>query len=194
LVNLPGRAASYRVITAEHTLEAQKQAAQALDQYLTDHGFEVSTVIAGLLIREDNSRAVNILVVFLMIMAFLTAFVGSIGLTGTMGMNVLERTREIGVMRAIGAVDLEIVKSVVIEGVTIGWITWFFAIGVSFPISEVLLSVITESMMGSSIDLSFTPIGIIIWLGAVTLLSIIASLIPARNAARLTINEVLSYE
>jgi putative ABC transport system permease protein len=49
-------------------------------------------------------------------------------------------------------------------------------------------------MMGSSIDLSFTPIGIIIWLGAVTLLSIVASLIPARNAARLTVNEVLSYE
>ena len=55
-----------------------------------------------------------------MIMALLTAFVGSIGLTGTMGMNVLERTREIGVMRAIGAVDFEIMKSVVIEGMMIG--------------------------------------------------------------------------
>ena len=42
---------------------------------------------------------------FLLIMASLTAFVGSIGLTGTMGMNVLERTREIGVMRSIGASD-----------------------------------------------------------------------------------------
>ncbi len=80
--------------------------------------------------RASNPRqAVNILIVFLLSMALLTAFVGSIGLTGTMGMNVLERTREIGVMRAIGAVDLAIVKSVVIEGVFIGMISWALRLG-----------------------------------------------------------------
>ena len=109
-------------------------------------------------------------------------------------MNILERTREIGVMRAIGAVDLEIMKSVVIEGITIGLITWFLAIGVSFPISKLLLNIIADSMMGSSMDLTFTPIGVFIWLGVVILLSIVASIIPARNAARLTINEALAYE
>jgi putative ABC transport system permease protein len=124
----------------------------------------------------------------------LTAFVGSIGLTGTMGMNVLERTREIGVMRAIGAVDFEIMKTVIIEGVMIGMITWVLAIGVSFPISNILLRIISDSMMGSSMDLVFTPFGIYLWLGMVLLLSVIASIIPARNAARLTINEVLAYE
>jgi putative ABC transport system permease protein len=194
LINLPNRAYSFRVITDRHTLERQQEIAQMLDQYLSDHGFKVNGVLAGLLIQEDNSRAVNILVVFLLIMALLTAFVGSIGLTGTMGMNVLERTREIGVMRAIGAVDMEIMKSVVIEGVIIGLITWFLAIGLSFPISELLLNIITKSMMGSSVDLSFTVIGLFIWLGVVILMSFAASMLPARNAARLTINEVLSYE
>ena len=42
--------------------------------------------------------------------------------------------------------------------------------------------------------LTFTPLGILLWLGVVIVLSIIASIIPARNAARLTINEVLAYE
>ena len=194
VLDLPNQSFSYRVTTDEHTLERQKEIAQILDQYLTDHGFQVSGVTAGLLIQEDNSRAINILVVFLLIMALLTAFVGSIGLTGTMGMNVLERTREIGVMRAIGAVDLEIIKSVVIEAVTIGIITWGLAIGVSFPISELLLNIISDSMMGSSMDLTVAPIGFVIWLGVVILLSIIASIIPAKNATRLTINEVLTYE
>ena len=194
LLDLPNQAYSYRVITDEHSLEAQKEIAQILDKYLTDRGFQVSGVMAGLTIQEDNARAVNILVVFLMIMALLTAFVGSIGLTGTMGMNVLERTREIGIMRAIGAVDFEIMKSVVIEGVTIGLITWVLAIGVSFPISNILLKIISDSMMGSTMDLTFTPFGIYLWLGVVILLSIIASVIPARNAARLTINEVLAYD
>lgn len=194
ILDLPNQSYSYRVITDEHTLARQKEIARILDQYLTDHGFQISGVRAGLDIQEDNARAVNILVVFLLIMALLTAFVGSIGLTGTMGMNVLERTREIGVMRAIGAVDLEIIKSVVIEGIMIGLITWFFAIGLSFPISELLLQIISDSMMGSSMDLTFTPEGVVIWLGVVILLSIGASILPARNAARLTINEVLAYE
>jgi putative ABC transport system permease protein len=194
LLDLPNQAYTYRVITDQHTLERQKEVAQILDKYLSDRGFQVSGVMAGLNIQEDNARAVNILVVFLMIMALLTASVGSIGLTGTMGMNVLERTREIGVMRAIGAVDLEIMKSVVIEGVTIGLITWVLAIGLSFPISEILLKIIADSMMGSSMDLTFTPIGVVIWLGVVILLSVLASIVPARNAARLTINEVLAYE
>jgi putative ABC transport system permease protein len=194
LLDLPNQSYSYRVITDQHNLERQKEIAQILDKFLTDRGFQVSGVMPGLIIREDNSRAINILVVFLLIMALLTAFVGSIGLTGTMGMNVLERTREIGVMRAIGAIDLEIMKSVVIEGVTIGSITWVLAIGVSFPISKILLKIISDSMMGSSMDLSFTSQGVTIWLGAVILLSISASMLPARNAARLTINEVLAYE
>jgi len=154
----------------------------------------VSSVEAGLVTREDTSKAINILVIFLLIMALLTAFVGSIGLTGTMGMNVLERTREIGVMRAIGAVDFEIMKSVVIEGLIIGMITWILAIGLSFPISAVLLKIISQAMMGSSMDLSFTTQGVFIWLAVVIVLSFIASILPARNAARLTICEVLAYE
>jgi len=154
----------------------------------------VSSVEAGLVTREDTSKAINILVIFLLIMALLTAFVGSIGLTGTMGMNVLERTREIGVMRAIGAVDFEIMKSVVIEGLIIGMITWILAIGLSFPISAVLLKIISQAMMGSSMDLSFTTQGVFIWLAVVIVLSFIASILPARNAARLTIREVLAYE
>ena len=194
LLDLPNQAYSYRVITDEHTLEAQKEIAQILDKYLTDRGFQVNEAMPGLIIQEDNGKAVNILVVFLLIMALLTAFVGSIGLTGTMGMNVLERTREIGVMRAIGAVDFEIMKSVVIEGIMIGLITWVLAIGVSFPISNILLKIISDSMLGSSMDLTFTPFGVYLWLGVVVVLSIVASMLPARNAARLTINEVLAYE
>jgi putative ABC transport system permease protein len=194
VMNLPNQSMSYRIITEEHTLESQREFSQLLNEFLEDRGFLISSIDAGLVIREDSSQGINILVIFLLTMALLTAFVGSIGLTGTMGMNVLERTREIGIMRAIGAVDWEIMKSVVIEGVMIGLITWVLAIVLSFPISSILLNIISTSMMGSSMTLVFTSEGIIIWLGVVLALSVIASLIPARNAARLTIQEVLAYE
>ncbi|MCP5101618.1 MAG: FtsX-like permease family protein, partial [Chloroflexi bacterium] len=120
--------------------------------------------------------------------------VGSIGLAGTMGMNVLERTREIGVMRAIGAVDLEIIKSVVIEGMMIGLISWSMAVVLSFPISSVLLNIIGQAMLDGEIPLKITMDGFLIWLGVVILLSVVASIVPARSAARLTIREVLAYE
>ncbi|MEN8172960.1 MAG: ABC transporter permease [Chloroflexota bacterium] len=185
---------SYRVITDQHTKESQQTIGNFLNEYLTDRGFNIQRVSAGIQLQEDNAKGIDIMVIFLLIMALLTAVVGSIGLTGTMGMNVLERTREIGVMRAIGAVDFEVIKSVVIEGVLIGLITWALAIGLSFPISAALLKIISTAMMGSSMELVFTAQGIVYWLGVVVLLSIFASIIPARNAARLTIREVLSYE
>jgi len=120
--------------------------------------------------------------------------VGSIGLTGTMGMNVLERTREIGVMRAIGAVDGKIMQSVLVEGTLIGGISWALAWLLSFPISDLLLTIITEAMLGSAVPLTLTLEGVAIWLGVVLGLSGLASALPARNAARLTIREVLAYE
>jgi putative ABC transport system permease protein len=43
-------------------------------------------------------------------------------------------------------------------------------------------------------ELIFTPLGILLWLAVVIILSIFASIVPARNAAKLTINEVLAYE
>jgi len=193
-LGMPNQALTYRVVTSEHSIEHQQQVSRTLDKYLRDRNFMVSEVEAGLVTQEQSSKAINILIIFLLLMALLTAFVGSIGLTGTMGMNVLERTREIGVMRAIGAVDSEIIKSVVLEGGFIGMITWFFAGMLSFPISHFLLKIVSEAMLGSPMPLTFTYQGFLIWLVAVLVLSVVASILPARNAASLTIREVLAYE
>ena len=89
---------------------------------------------------------------------------------------------------------LVVMQSVIIEGLVIGLITWFLAIFLSYPISEALLRIIGQAMAGSTFALIFTPFGVFLWLGVVIVLSIIASVMPARNAARLTINEVLAYE
>ena len=193
-IHLPDQAVSYRVITAEHDAAAQQMLTRRIDRYLSDRNFMVQSVQSGLSLQATATQALNTLVIFLLIMAILTAFVGSIGLTGTMSINVLERTREIGVMRTIGAVDRVIMQSVIIEALVIGLITWILAIGISFPISFFLLTIVGEAMLGSAMALNFTPLGILIWLGVVIVLSIFASIIPARNAARLTINEVLAYE
>lgn len=194
ITGLTNRSFSYRVVTDEHSFERQDEVGSALDRYLRSRGYKVSEAEPGLATMRDASESINILIAFLLIMALLTALVGSIGLTGTMGMNVLERTREIGVMRAIGAVDLKIINSVIVEGMVIGLISWIFASLLSFPISYLLLRIISEAMINAPIPLAFTTQGILIWLGVVMLLAVLASVLPARNAARLTIREVLAYE
>jgi len=193
-VNLPNQSFSFRIITSEHDVASQLDLTRRLDQFLAERDYSVSSIQTGASLQENATLAVDTLISFLLIMAILTAFVGSIGLTGTMSINVLERTREIGVMRTIGAVDFVIMQSVIIEALIIGMITWVLAIGLSFPISNALLTIIGETMMGSPMTLVFTPTGLFVWLGIVIVLSIIASIMPARNAARLTINEVLAYE
>ena len=194
LVNTTGQAATYRVVADANTLERQEQVSTDLSRALRDQGVKVGNVEAGMVTRQQQSQAMNILVIFLLTMAILTAVVGSIGLMGTMGMNVLERTREIGVMRAIGAVDGEIIKSVVIEGLMIGLISWFWAVILSFPISYALLRMISTAMLDVAMPLQITYEGFAIWLGVVVFLSAVASVTPARSAARLTIREVLAYE
>jgi putative ABC transport system permease protein len=111
-----------------------------------------------------------------------------------MGMNVLERTREIGVMRSIGAADREIMRTVIVEGVIIGGISWLLGSLLSLPFTYLLSDIISLAIFGSPITVNFTAAGFIIWLLVVLALSALASILPARNAARLTIREVLAYE
>ncbi|NTV83393.1 MAG: ABC transporter permease [Bacteroidales bacterium] len=60
---------------------------------------------------------------------------GGLGLTGTMTTNVMERSREVGVMRAIGASDWAVFRLVITEGLVIGFISWLLGSLVAFPIS-----------------------------------------------------------
>jgi putative ABC transport system permease protein len=194
LLNLPRQSFSYRIVTTGHTLEYQEQMSALIDTTLRDLGYHVSEVQAGLATLETASESLAILVNFLLIMALLTAVVGSIGLTGTMGMNVMERTREIGVMRAIGATDGQIMKTVIVEGMIIGMISWILAAVFSFPITFMLSRIISLAIFNSPSQFVLNPMGFIIWLGLVLILAALASVLPARNAARLTIREVLAYE
>jgi putative ABC transport system permease protein len=165
-----------------------------LDKYFRDQGFHVTEARTGKSTLSTASESLDILVAFLLIMALLTASVGAMGLAGTMGMNVLERTREIGIMRSIGAVDREIMRTVIVEGVVIGSISWALGAILSFPITYGLSWIVSLAIFNSMIDVHFTWLGFVIWLAVVLVLSALASVLPARSAASLTIREVLAYE
>jgi putative ABC transport system permease protein len=192
--HLVNRAYSFRLVTDKHDRSHQDAKAEELDKYFRDMGFKVRIAEAGRASLDTAVESLDTLVVFLLIMAVLTAIVGSMGLTGTMGMNVLERTREIGIMRAIGADDRAVMRTVITEGVFIGMISFGLAIVLSVPFTYLLSTIVSLAVFQTPIDVVFTYSGYAIWLGLVLALSALASILPARNAARLTIREVLAYE
>lgn len=192
--NLANQSYSFRLVTDRHDRAYQDAKAEELDKFFREQGFKVRVAEAGRASLDTAVESLDTLVVFLLIMAILTAVVGAMGLTGTMGMNVLERTREIGIMRAIGADDRAVMRTVIAEGLVIGAMSFVLAIILSIPFTYLLSTIVSLAVFETPIDVVFTFSGYGIWFGLVLLLSVVASILPARNAARLTIREVLAYE
>ena len=88
-----------------------------------------------------------------------------------MGMNVLERTREIGIMRAIGADDRAVMRTVIAEGVFIGMISFGLAVVLSIPFTYLLSTIVSLAVFQTPIDVVFTYTGYAIWLGLLLALS-----------------------
>src|SRR5438034_11259984 len=109
-----------QIVTEGHETDFQAQVSRALEEHYKDVDYFVDAIETTADQRALVTSNFEIIVGFLMAMALLLAFVGGLGLTATMSINVLERTREIGVMRAIGATDGAILGLVVGEGNLVG--------------------------------------------------------------------------
>jgi len=190
----PGAVIPHHASQAGLNLAEQEALGRALEQRMTAGNFKVEAVEAGHSLTATTASGLNILTGFLLIMALLTAIVGSIGLTGTMSMNVLERMREIGIVRAIGASDRAVINLVMAEGMLIGLLSWGLGTALSFPITSLMSNAIIQALFGASAQFTFSLEGVLLWLAIVLVLSALASVLPARSAARLTIREVLAYE
>jgi putative ABC transport system permease protein len=142
----------------------------------------------------QQSSAFDMMVYFLLVMAVLIAIVGGLGLTGMMSMNVLERTREIGVLRAVGASDGSVLRMVIVEGVIIGVISWALALVLSFPLTLALDAGVGQAMFKEAFTYVVGWQGMTYWLIGVLTLGALASALPAWRAVRLTVRDVLAYE
>ncbi|MDD5368204.1 MAG: FtsX-like permease family protein [Anaerolineaceae bacterium] len=196
LVHLPNKAITFQVVASHKglTMDQQKALELEIETHLRRAGLHIADMNAGQNVSASAARGLNILTIFLLIMASLTALVGSIGLMGTMSLNVMERTREIGIMRSIGASDGILMSMVIVEGLLIGALSWALGCVLSIPFGKLMSDQVSQAIFDAPASFTITPTGVVIWFGAVLVLSILASVIPARNAARLTIREVLSYE
>jgi putative ABC transport system permease protein len=190
-----GRAQVVQVLTAEHTAQFQDKVKTQLEELYKDAGIRLAgQTLTSQFLRQSNEIFFNIITAMLMVMAVLMAIVGGLGLMGTMSINVLERTREIGVMRAIGASNGAVRGVVMTEGVIIGLLSGLIAAVFSYPLAQIICGLVGVAIFQLPLTFQFSISGTILWLIIVAFLSALASFLPAYNASRLTVREVLAYE
>jgi putative ABC transport system permease protein len=171
-----------------------EEAAAVLNERLEESGYRVISVFTIDTLRRFTGAFFDIIVYLLLSMGVLIAAVGALGLAGAMSTNVLERTREIGVMRAIGASDGAILQIVIVEGVIIGLISWFLGASLAFPAGALLANTVGVVLFQTALPYVFSAGGLLLWLGIVVVLAVVASFLPAWRASRLTVREVLAYQ
>ncbi|MEW5872923.1 MAG: ABC transporter permease [Chloroflexota bacterium] len=194
LTGSSGRADTALIVTRAHAEPDVRLAIHDLEDQFAGAGLRVASIQTILDERRESGNSFNVIVSLLFVMSFLLALVGGLGLMGTMSINVLERTREIGVLRAIGASSRGVAQVFVREGLAIGLLSWLLGALLSLPLSRALSDALGIALMGVPMTYNFSMSGLWLWLALVLMLSALASYLPARSASRLTVRETLAYE
>lgn len=144
--------------------------------------------------RAGYRAQFDTLVLLIMSLAGLTALVGGLGLGNTMALNVLERSREIGVLRALGARRPLLRRLVLVEGLLIALASAALAVPLAVPLTLALDRIMGNALLGSPLTFAFSWPAAVAWLALVIAIALVACWLPADRAARMTIREAVSYD
>jgi putative ABC transport system permease protein len=161
---------------------------------LAERGHAVSSSVRLVESRRVMEDHLLMVVDMLGAMGWLMLVVGALGLGSTMAIAVLERTREIGVLRAIGARDGAILSLVVVESLAIGLMGWAIALPLSVPMSYALGEAFGRIMVPVASRPLPDAAAVLMWLALVLVVAVLASAWPARRATRVPAARALSYE
>jgi putative ABC transport system permease protein len=177
-----------------HDLAGETAVLQEIEAVLAEAEVPIITTSATTRLRQAMDDHLIIIILLLLIMAALVAAVGGLGLMSTMSLNVLERRREIGVMRAVGATSMKVLLIILGEGIVIGLLSWGLALLLSFPLTNVVANVSGQIFIQAPLFVTYSLQGMGIWLAIVVVITAVASSIPALQATDLPVNQVLAYE
>lgn len=175
------------------------EAAAQLDVILRVRAaFESAGIAVGgseLMVQTRRAFEDHLLMVvqFLGVMGWAMIAIGGLGLASTMSLGVLERTREIGVMRAIGASDRHIVSLVQVEGLFVAALAWCVSLLLAVPIGHLLAEAFGRVMFAVPMQLLPRAGGVLTWAGLLAVVSLLACTWPARRAVRLPTARVLAH-
>lgn len=153
------------------------------------------TVTAFASIQQQISSVTQAITLFLGAIAAVSLLVGAVGIANTMFMSVMERTRQIGLLKSLGATDTEVMKVFLIESGLFGVVGGVIGVTTGILIS-VLISSIGLQMIGpgGTMTTVVSPQLIIFSLAFSIIVGVLSGVMPARSAARMNPVDALRFE
>lgn len=151
------------------------------------------TVSDSLSMAESASEMMSSMTLFLGAIAGVSLVVGSVGIANTMFTSVMEKTKEIGTMKAIGAKNIDILMIFLVNSALVGFVGGVLGIVLSLGLTSMLpyLGIsIMRSSMGSTIAPNLMLMGILLAVG----IGVLSGVIPAYNASKMKPVDALRYE
>lgn len=142
--------------------------------------------------KEASLEASKILTILLYAMTIIVGTIGGIGIANTLTLNVLERRREIGVMRAIGGRNNHLIQVFLTEALAMGGLGFIIGLALGLPLARLLVWLMEQVLF--PLDFIFPVQLVISALLFTIILTMLASIGPALGAARLKVSQALRYE
>ncbi|MGZ6286063.1 MAG: ABC transporter permease [Ktedonobacterales bacterium] len=124
--------------------------------------------------------------------ALIVGVVGILGLANTLSASVLERQREIGILRAMGATGRRVAQVFWVEGLALGGIAWCLGALLGVPLAYAFVQMLWQVVM--PVDLYVDYVAFAVMLAAILSVATVASIAPTWRASRVRVGEMLRYE
>jgi putative ABC transport system permease protein len=191
---LPGRPADandYWVRTTSHAHPFIDQTTTRLEDTLTRHGYDVGTEIVYVKLANEIA-SYRTLTTSLVVLGFLIVAISMAGLANTLTMSVLERTREIGILRAIGARARDIRRIFATETIALALAGWLLAIPIGYLLNMFIVWMV-KKLMNQEVPLTFPAWNLPLALAGTIALALLITLVPIRRAVRYKPGDALRY-
>jgi putative ABC transport system permease protein len=175
----------------DRSTAAVDRLATAIDNALSAKGLDPNEVTRQQEIDRNNSQFA-VLYAILYAVAIIVALVGVLGLANTLTTSVLERRREIGILRSMGASSRQVGLVFWTEGISLGVIAWLIGVIIGIPAAIGFVALIGDELL--HLEFTFNPISDLLMLLVILLVVTVASLGPALTASRARIADILRYE
>ena len=193
-LSFTGTISSYTITVqdTDHISEAKALVEQMLFNIFSDDDAYTVTSMAELV--EEMNSMVNMIIYILAGIAAISLVVGGIGIMNIMLVSVTERTREIGIRKALGARESAIMRQFVIEAATTSSLGGVLGILLGYGLSAAATAVIASVMPDTPITVSPSLVAVVIAFGVSTGIGIVFGYLPAKKAANLNPIDALRYD
>jgi putative ABC transport system permease protein len=182
---------SYLIQTASRDHGAIDQTTTRLEDRLGAAGYGIGTQVkySGQRANVSQNKAISTAIG---VLGLLIVAISMVGLVNAITMSVLERTREIGVLRCIGARAREIRRIFAAEGLALSLAGWLLGIPVGYGLAR-MFSWLMLKVIGIDFGFSFPPLNLLVALVGTVVLALLIMQLPLRRAARFKPGEAIRY-